>query len=315
LIAVQKARFFPDRRLSSVAHDARELGIEADRISLLREWVRHNSIDPKPDDAVLLLNAIKELPPGPVPPEQRPRTEMSGVFSATLARDVVVFGKDGNETTHDRMRRYMALHDPDFDEIMREARRVLALTQLGVHLGGEPTAEELDEARRQIGRRLSLDIDQLHEYFRHVDLDDHGIYSLLVGEAMQLRIENSFLGRSRMGMITEQFTNVLRLRKTYDIVKAGAAIQQKAAESVEFEPRPSTEALIYTHSLLSEWSYPEDWSEYIEHAELDSIFDLSTSFLTSVKAHHALFGTGVVQPRGDVDIVITDQGPLMSRGR
>jgi hypothetical protein len=37
--------------------------------------------------------------------------------------------------------------------------------------------------------------------------------------------------------------------------------------------------------------------------------------MTSVKAHHAFFGTGVMHPQGDVDIIVTDQTPMMSRGR
>jgi len=312
---VQKARYFPDRRLSSVAHDARELGLDHERIDLLQGWVRHNSVDPKHADAVLLMNAVNMLPPGPIPPEDRPRTAMSGVFSATLARDVVVQTSDGHSTTHDRMRRYVALHDPNFEEIMRDARRMLVANVLGSQLGGRPTAEELDEARRQIGLRLGLESEKLEAYFRQVDLDERGIFSLLLSEAMQLRLENSFIGRSRMGMITEQFTHALRLRMTYDTVKSAAALQQRAAETVDFEPRPSIEALVYTHALLSDWKYPEDWNSYLEHAELDSIFDLSTAFMTSVKAHHAFFGTGVMHPQGDVDIIVTDQTPMMSRGR
>jgi hypothetical protein len=43
--------------------------------------------------------------------------------------------------------------------------------------------------------------------------------------------------------------------------------------------------------------------------------ELSQAFLMSVKAHHAMFGTGVMQPEADLHINVSDEGPMMSRGR
>jgi len=315
LIAMQKARYFPDRRLSSIPSDARELGIDADRVEVLRNWARHHVVDPKRDDALALLKAVAELPAGAVPVEDRPGVVMSGVFSATLARDVVIESTDGHEVTHDRMRRYAALHEDDFENVMREARHTLAVLALGGQIGGAPTEGEIDEARLQIAQRLGLDVDDLNDYFLTVDLDTRGIYVLLAGEAMSLRLENSWLGRSRMGMINEQFMNALRLRNRYREVKSAAAMQQTAAKSVVFEPRPSNRALIYTHAALTGWAFPDDWDEYIEHHELGSMSELSVGFLTSVKAHHAFFGTGVLHPTEDVVITVSDDGPMMTRGR
>ena len=315
LIAMQKVRYFPDRRLSSIPSDAREIGIDPDRVEVLRDWARHHAIDPKRDDALALLQAVAELPAGQVPREDRPGVVLSGVFSATLARDVVVATPEGNEVTFDRMRRYAALHEDDFESVMREARLTLALLTLGGQIGGAPTADELAQARVQVALRIGINVDELDDYFMSVDLDTRGIYALLAGEAMSLRLENSWLGRSRMGMISEQFMNALRLRNRYLEVKAAAAMQETAAKSVVFEPRPSYLALIYTHSALTDWVFPEKWDEYIDHHEFGSFAELSEGFLTSVKAHHAFFGTGVLQPDDDVAIIVSDDGPMMTRGR
>lgn len=315
LIAVQKARFFPDRRLSSIPADARELGFNSERVEVLRDWARNHATDPKHDDAVALLNAVANLPDGPVPIENRPGTVLSGVFSATLARDVIIESPEGHPITPDRMRRYAALHEDDFDEVMREARRTIAMLTLGAQIGGAPTESEMQDARKHVAARVGVDLDELPDYFARVDLDERGIFGLLAGEAMSLRLENSWLGRSRMGMITEQFTNALRLRNRYLDIKSAASLQYKAAESVFFDPQPLLGALIYTHASLTGWSFPDDWDAYIEHQELGSIGELSTAFLTSVKAHHALFGTGVIQPENGVEIVVSDDGPMMTRGR
>lgn len=315
LIALQKARYFPDRRLSAISGDARDMGMEADRVKALHDWARHHALDPKHDDAVALLNAIAGLPAGPVPVEERPGVVLSGVFNATLARDVIIESQGGHEVTPDRMRRYAALHEADFDDVMREARRTLALVTIGGQIGGGPTDEELAEARVQVALRLGIDIEELDDYFRTVDLDHRGTYVLLAGEAMSLRLENSWLGRSRMGMITEQFMNALRLRNRYLDVKSAAGMQQTAAESVVFEPRPSNPALIFTHASLTGWSLPDDWDEYLEHHELGSMGEFSAGFLTSVKAHHALYGTGVLSPPNDVVINVSENGPMMTRGR
>lgn len=315
LIAMQKARYFPDRRLSSISGDARDIGIDADRAAVLRDWARHHAIDPKHDDALALLNAVAALPAGPVPEADRPGVVMSGVFSATLARDVIIESPEGYEVTPDQARRYAALHETDFEDVMREARLTLAMLTLGGQIGGAPTDGELDKARLQVARRVGIDAMELDEYFRTVDLDTRGIYVLLAGEAMSLRLENSWLGRSRMGMITEQFMNALRLRNRYLEVVSAAAMQQTAAESVVFEPQPSNAALIYTHAALTGWAIPDDWEEYIACNELGSMGELSTGLLASVKSHHAFFGTGVLNPTGDDSIMVADDGPMMSRGR
>ena len=315
LIAVQKARYFPDRRLSAIPSDARDLGIEEERVRILRDWARHHVIDPKRSDACSLLRAVANLPAGPVPMADRPGVVISRVFNATLARDVPVKSEAGYATTPDRMRRYAALHEGDFDDIMREARRTNAVATLGGQIGGAPSEAELNDARGAVARRVGLAQEQLDDFFRKVDLDARGISVLLAGEAMSLRLENSWLGRSRFGLITEQFMNALRLRNRYSEVKSAAALQQFAAESVVFEPRPSHAALIHTHAAVTGWAWPSDWNEYLEHNELGSMDELSQAFLMSVKAHHAMFGTGVMQPEADLHINVSDEGPMMSRGR
>lgn len=315
LIALQKARYFPDRRLSGIPGDARVLGIGDERVQILRDWARHHVIDPKRDDALSLLRAVADLPAGPVPLAGRPGVVISGVFNATLARDVVVESEAGYLTTPDRMRRYAALHEQDFDDVMREARRTLATLILAGQIGGAPSETELGEARGAVARRVGIEPDQLDDYFREVDLDARGVLVLLAGEAMSLRLENSWLGRSRAGSITEHFMNALRLRNRYSDVKAAAAFQQFAAESVVFEPRPSPGALIHTHAAVTGWALPPDWDEYLGHNELGSMGEFCYSLLTSVKAHHAMFGTGVIQSEADLHINVSDEGPMMSRGR
>jgi hypothetical protein len=315
LIAMQKARYFPDRRLSSIPTDAREIGIDPERVEVLRNWARHHAIDPKRNDALALLQAVTELPDWQIPREDRPGVVLSLVFSATLARDVVVATPEGNEVTLDQMRKYAALHEDDFESVMREARLTRALLTLGGQIGGAPTEDELAKARVQVALRIGINVDELDDYFLSVDLDTRGIFALLAGEAMSLRLENSWLGRSRKGMINDQFMNALRLRNRYLEVKSAAAMQQTAAKSVAFEPRPSYLALIYTHAALTDWPFPDNWDEYIEHHEFVSLAEFSTGLLTSVKAHHAFFDTGVIQPDDDVAIIVSDDGPMMTRGR
>ena len=315
LLQLQKQRWFPERRLSSVPEDARSLGIDETRIALIKDCMRFRAIDPKKQDANELLLAIKRLPPGQVPPLDRPNTVRSGVFAATLARDVVVETPDGGGVTLDRIRRYAAICEPDFIDVMRAARRTMALTWLSSVMGGGPTAEEFAEGRRSIAERLGIPDDELEDVFRKNDLDNQGTHILISTEALMVRIENSWLGRSRMGMITEQFNNELRLRGRYEAVKAAAVLQYSAANTVIFEPEPSIQDIFYTHAALSGWDIPTNLHEYIEHNELGSVRELGIAMSISVKAHHALFGTGVLQSPDSPDLVIEDDNPMMSRGR
>ncbi len=314
LIALQKDRWFPDRRFSTVAEDARGLGIDPARCASIRDYLRSQVVDPKREDAIALLKRMSELPATPIPAADRPGTVMSGVFTACLTRDVVVQTPDGFSVTFDRIRRYCALHESDYDAAMRLARQNQVLVALSQILGGGPTPDEVAAARRVVCARVGVDEEGLAAYAIDNDLDARGLRVLIVSQAMLLRLEQSWLGRSRLGMVTEPFLNELRLSGRYVEAKASAALQYAAAAGVSFDVEPSAHALITTQSALG-WAVPEDLGRYIDEQDLGSIGELLDTMSISVRAHQGLFGIGLVAVDGEQVMVIEDDEPMMTRGR
>lgn len=315
LLAAQKGRWFPERRLSSVYGDALALGMDEDRARSLRDHVRTEVIDPKRDDAIALLHRLASLPDHPVHQDDRPNTVHSGVFSAMLARDVVVETDDALTVTFDRMRRYAALHDPEYPAMMRTARHELVLTTVSLWLGGLPTTDELAAARTRVARRAGVELDGLPAWAASVDLTDGALDGIVVSEALIGRLESSWLGRSRLGEITATYLSQVRFAGGYPALKAGAALQHAAAKGVTLSPEPTPARLIHSIAALGAWEIPTDILAYIDDAELGSFGELLEAISTSVRAHHALFGIGLVDVEDDTVIAHEDAEPMMARGR
>lgn len=313
LIAVQKARYFPDRRLSSVGADAEALGLPDQRIEELRAWVRANVIDPKRADAIALLHRVAELPPHPIPVEDRPGLVMSGAFSSTLARDTFVDPERTPELTHDRIRRFASLHRPEYPALVRSARSRIVLGHLSVALGGPPTDQEIEDARVRLAERVGVPVEKLDAYFRANDVSAFAQASIVGLEAAVYRIEHSWLSRSRMGALTSGVIAEMVLNGTYGQIKDEAALQYRVAGNVQFDPQPDAQTILATFMSLTGFDPGMTWEAFVDLDDHESFTQVLAVMEVTVKAHHALFGTGLVS--GGDEHIILDHGPMQSRGR
>lgn len=313
LIARQKERWFPDRRLSDVSTDAAEIGIDPDRCAALRSFMRTEVADPKRDDALATLHRLASLPEGPIPEADRVPTVMSGVFAALLARDVSVAAHDGLEVTFDEMRRYAVLHDGHYEGFLRRARQSQVLAGLSFELAGPPSPEEEDAARVVVARRLDISVEDLPAWARLHDLDPRGLSFLIRVEALSLRIERSWLGRARIGLITQPLLNEYRLAGKYLELRSAAALQHSAASTVAFDKDPSPMSILRTMSAVG-WQFPEDIVEYMDEHDLGEIGELLDTAETSVRAHYALFGLPLVEAEGEEAAILDASEPMMTRG-
>lgn len=313
LAAFQKERWFPDRRLSLIGADARALGIESERCEALHAFMRSEVVDPKREDALELLARMAALPEGPTPVEGRVKTVMSGVFSALLMRDVAVEAYDGMHVSFDKMRRYAVLHDDDYTGFLRRARQMQVLAALSMDLGGPPSEEEIEEGRAAAAERAGVEVDQLEDWARELDLDPRGLATLIRVEALARRVELSWLGRARIGMITEPLLNEYRLAGKYPQIKSGAALQHSAAATVHFDTEPSPNSVLRTLAALG-WQYPPNIYAYLDDHDLGDIGELLHSAETSVRAHYALYGIGLIDDAGEGSSLFDSSEPMMTRG-
>lgn len=313
LARLQKERWFPDRRLSSVSADAATLGIDAERCQALRAFLRTQVVDPKREDALALLARMAELPAGPTPVEGRVTTVMSGVFSALLMRDVAVEAFDGLHVSFDKMRRYAVLHDDDYAGHMRRARQLQVLAALSMHLGGPPSQDEVEAGRVAAAERAGVPVEELDDWARAHDLDPRGLATLIRVEALARRVELSWLGRARIGMITEPLLNEYRLSGRYPEIKQAAALQHSAAATVHFDEQPSPSSVLRTLAALG-WEYPPNLADYLDDHDLGDIGELLHSAETSVRAHYALYGIGLIDDSGEESSLFDSSEPMMTRG-
>lgn len=313
LLARQKDRWFPDRRLSLISRDARDLGIDAERCTAIQEFMRANVVDPKREDALAVLARLADLPDGPIPIEDRVATVMSGVFSSLLARDVTVEDSDGLEVSFDDMRRYAVLHDADYELFLRRARQGQVLAGLSFHLGGPPTPEEEEAARIRVAERVRVTPESLDGWAREQDLDDRGLAMLIRLDALSHRVERSWLGRARIGLITQPLLNEYRLAGRYDGLKSAAALQHSAAATVQFGHNPTPPTILRTLNSLG-WKLPASIRDYMDEHDLGEIGELMDSAETSVRAHYALFGLELVEAEGEETALFDASEPMMTRG-
>jgi len=101
----------------------------------------------------------------------------------------------------------------------------------------------------------------------------------------------------------------------YEEAKQGAALNHSAAKGVNFSPAPSNGRMLASFEALGPWKVPADLEEYVQDTEFGSVADLLAFVSISLKAHHALFGIGLVE--GEVEGIAVDDGhePFMTRGR
>jgi hypothetical protein len=317
LIAVQKARWFPDRRLSAIAGDAQALGLDAQRCAAIKEFTRSSAVDPKRADAIALLERMSQLPSEPFPEDQRPHTEMSLTFTAMLARDVVVETPMGIPITFDRIRKHAALHDAQYEEDMRRTRQELALNSISLWIGGMPSDDELAQARIRVARRAGITAAALETWAQELDVDARSLLSIIRHEALVSRLETSWLGRTRMGEITSNFLNQARIAGRYPDMKASAALLEAAAKGVTLVPEPTAHHLIMSTVAQGTWKVPRNFDQYVDQSDFGSISEMLEAMSVSIRAHHALFGIGLIDlPEGEEAILAIDnQEPMMSRGR
>lgn len=310
LVERQKARWFPERHLSESVTDAADLGCPPEQVAALRDFVRSRVVDPKARDAEELLRRMREVPDGPFP--DPPQVVMSAVFRAVLARDLVVEA-DGAGVSYERMRHYALLNESDYPDVMRATRQRLVLAQVSAWFGGPPTESERAAGRAEICRRLGITTGHLEQRARELDVDDTELANIVTGEALMLRLENSHLGLSTHNISTQSFVHELRLRGRYEEVKQRAALQEQAARSVVATGTIPAEQLLVSHAALTGWEIPQDIQAYLDEHGFGSIHELIGSVSTSVKAHQALFGVGLVETEGAGIGLMDDGEPMMTR--
>ncbi|HEV3212865.1 MAG TPA: TfuA-like protein [Acidimicrobiales bacterium] len=309
LVAVQRGRWFGDRRLRDLSSDARSLGLDDVTVAVLERVLEGPTRDPKRDDAAELVRRLAQLPAGPLPLEARPGCAPSRRFGALIARELVGPGA----VRPDDIRHVAALVDPRYPDDLEAARLKVAIAKVSHALLGDLSGTEREAGAARVAASLGVDVAQLGSTMRSLDLDESGLDALVAREAHVLRLAGSDLGSLQHGAITGPYLDELRLERRYDAARAIAALHVRFGDEAsmgDVDPR----RLLATFSAFADTPLPYDLGAFVERAELGSTDELLQAVTLAVRAATALLGVEL-QDAGLGTVRIQPDPPLGSRGR
>lgn len=300
LVALQKARWFPERSVAGLADDAEAIGVVGARLDALRARLAAPLADPKRDDALELLARLRALPAGAVPARERPGCVLSPPFRALLARELAL-PAEGVDLRADDVRRHAALHDPGYLDDLGDARAKVALCALSEQLGGPLTDDELAEGERRVVVGLATTSAGLAEAASAVDLDDEGLRALVEREAHVARVAAGDLGTLAHGAVTAPYLDQLRLAGRYLAARDRAALELRLAAEAALPEDATPAQVLATLAALTGSRSLSDLEGLARDTELGSASEVLDAAALTVRAGIALFGAGLAAPDSEAE--------------
>ncbi len=245
LVALAKQVFFPERTWGRLWRDAMAHGLGDALVESARQYVAAHPVDIKRDDAIALLQQLKELP------ETAPAAEAAKTFAFNRSHLFEALYQRDRQVAHGDMlvplaavADYAALHHPDFNALnvqaMNRALVGILAEELDVSATDEDVAEE--EARFRLARRLTADA--ALEAWRAANDLSPAEFQTLMRELATTRVMHRWLAtRKFMERTTHIVLDELRLRGDYPRMAAMASQQEQILHE--------------HHQLFTETSYNE----------------------------------------------------------
>lgn len=282
MVAIAKGIYFAERTFSAIFHAAARQGIEPSVIEGLRRFVEVGYVDLKKQDAILLLETIKELGRGKARESARCAVPFraSTAFETLYNRDRRVVHADVSIPL-DSIGNYVALHHPDFDALNFNAlNRTVAFAFADI-LGLRASPAELEAEIARLRKRRRLDDDQAFadwmatNHLNAADLDE-----LMTQIVLCRRIHRWFLMANWMERSTKMVLDELRLTGGYREWLERAATQQRLLEAHQGSDGHSGISHVTLSELVEEhcaWTGtsieidPVEWSEEAGFHTVDNL--------------------------------------------
>jgi len=233
LTAIGKRIYFAERSFPAIWREAANEGFNQSTLDALSRFVSASYVDQKKQDALLLLRTIRDLPLAPPNPEAHRKTftfNRSSFFDTLYNRDRRVI-QEGMALPQETISNYVALHDPDFDELNFGAMNrviVFAFTEI---LGVEATEAEIDaECARFQKRRALLEEGALTSWLEKNHLSPREFREMMTERAHCRALHRWFLFALWMDRTTKVVLDELKLKDRYTEWAARAAAQESLLE-------------------------------------------------------------------------------------
>jgi hypothetical protein len=230
LTAIAKSMYFPDRTFSAIFREATAAGVPDSSLDRLRQFVASSSVDLKRQDALALLQTIRDLP-HPLPPVDRDFTmTRSHLFMAQYERDRTVRHREVDVPLAN-IGDYTALHAADFNELNFSALNRHLVTVLAALLDVQVTTEDIEQEQRRFRLKYRLKDDgELAAWLATNDLSEEEFGHLMQEMALCRRLHRWLIVRQHFERTTKIVLDELRLRNRYQHFAEAAAEQERVLQ-------------------------------------------------------------------------------------
>lgn len=293
LLAAAKELHFTERVFPTILERGAGRGVGADSLRALSVFVQSDYVDLKAQDAVLLLEAIRDLDDAAEPPPVTHRTALNLGFETMYNRDRQV-PAGGALVALDEIAEHVALHNPDFHDLSFNALNRALATVLARLVRVEASAADIaDEDRRFRRRHDLLEDDVFAEWLTRNHLSTSE-FRQLMREAAMCRALHRWLIYARF---TERTTRLvldeLRWENRYEAWAQRAGSQQRVlagADPLRLGPAldADTQSLLDEHAAWAGVRFDTDLTAWAEEAGFNSESDLRVGLLKARLGREAL---------------------------
>lgn len=234
LLVIAKSIYFADRTFTAIFHQANAVGIPSEILETLKTFVKDSYVDLKRQDAVLLLQTLRErfsstsveLPLDDSVGKKDFHLAQTHVYNALYEGERQVL-RQGTHIPLRRISEFAALHSPGFDDLnFHSLNRMLAQVLAALlNVTVEPSEIEQEKQRFCFKQKLCQDSD-LKQWIQKNDMTEMEFHTLMEEMAICRRLHRWFLNRQSYQRNTKGLLNELRLQNSYD-EWADAAAQQE----------------------------------------------------------------------------------------
>jgi hypothetical protein len=215
LIAIAKSIYFPERSFPAIFRKAATAGISVQKLEEMAFFVKEKYVDIKRQDAILLLETLRDLPES-LPKVKSNFSLVRNQFFANLYhRDRTVL-RNATTIPLGDIAGYAALHLPDFEETNLHASNRALVQILAEILGVEVCREEVEKESNRFRYRHDLTEETAFtNWIAENDLTLEEFQQLMYEMARCRHLQNWLLTRKANERNTKILLDELRLQNRY----------------------------------------------------------------------------------------------------
>ena len=280
---IAKSIFYTQRVYPLIFRKAAEKGIDRKTIDLMSAFVKDHNVNVKAQDAIQLLETIRDLK-GPVSKPGNLKRQKSHLFDSMYDMDRSV-QHNGTNIELSLIAHFAALHMKDFNNINFNGLNKALVVMLANFLKIEIDQEELNKeiSRFQIRQQIKGE-EQLNKWIDENDLSQEEFNELFYEVAVCRKLHRWFLTCNHNGKGTRVFMNELRLKNQYKEWVEKAIDCEETVNNAHVEQEADSDSN-NTRSLLKEHLEKTDCvidTEFVEWAE-ESTFLHTVDFINEMR--------------------------------